>query len=315
MSATSVSNLLLACIVLFCIFVFCSLGKRKPDYYYKNRVAGALSNADDTKGKVIHRNTHTWVVDEDICDGIIEPDFILTHLQNTFNIPIYVYPANVDECISFDLIHTGHYEHYNVEKIINYMEKYPNAVFLDLGAYIGTFSLSIAALGYRVVAIECLKSSVKRMCASMKAAGVSDKMTIIHNALADKQSEVSLESEERNMGVTYIVKKITKEQVHAITLNDLTEIFNFDQVVMKIDVYKYEHFVLKGALEFFHQVKVEAILLEFVHHQSDADGNDGEFIVEFLREHDFEPDLPDEIKWDYKKWKTAEILFKRKQIV
>lgn len=145
-----------------------------------------------------------------------------------------------------------------------------------------------------------------------EAAGVGEKMTIVHNALTDRRGKVLLQTEVGNTGVTYITNnEKTGQAVYGITLDDLLEVFDFNQVVIKIDVFKHEHFVLKGALKFFNQVKVEAVLIEFVHHQADDYGNDGAFIVQFFKEHGLEPDLPDDIKWEYKKWKTAEIMFKR----
>ena len=115
------------------------------------------------------------------------------------------------------------------------------------------------------------------------------------------------------MGMTYVdFDKSLNESVDAIMLSDLLEIFPFSQVVMKMDVHFQEDVVLNGAYRFFKQVRVEALLLEFVHHQDDKYGNDGKFIVDFLNSQGMEPDVPDDIKHDYKQWTTTEILFKRK---
>ena len=275
-----------------------------PDFIYEER---------DTFGRVITRDVRGWVIDEYLCDGKITDDFVLAHLNNPPNTPIYVYPMEIDEYVSSDIIMTGQYESQNVKTMIQYMKRFPNAVFLDLGAFVGSYSIAIAALGYKVVAVECLKSSVKRLYASMKEAGVSDRMSIIHNAISDIHERAVVETEPGNLGLTYVVqgKSEGTETVDVIVLDDFLEIFQFKQAIIKMDVHQYEDMVLNGANKFFKQVNVEAVLMEFVHHRADTFDNDGKFIINFMESHGFEPDVPANIKQDYKKWTKSEILFKR----
>ncbi|CAC5414530.1 unnamed protein product [Mytilus coruscus] len=275
-----------------------------PDFIYEE---------EDAFGRVIARDLRGWVIDENLCDGKITDDFVLVHLGNPPNPPIYVYPMDIDEYVSTDIIMTGQYESHNVEIMIQYMKRFPNAVFLDLGAFVGSFSIAIAALGYKVVAVECLKSSVKRLYASMQEAGVSDRMSIIHNAVSDKHVRAVVDTEPGNVGLTYVIESKSEgnETVDVMVLDDLLEIFQFKQVIIKMDVHQYEDMVLNGAYSFFKQVDVEAVLMEFIHHRSDQYDNDGKFIIDFMESHGFEPDVPEYKKHDYKKWTMPDILFKR----
>ncbi|VDH98108.1 Hypothetical predicted protein [Mytilus galloprovincialis] len=275
--------------------------------------ANNIYTEEDAFGKVITRDSRGWVIDTRLSDGKITDDFVLVHLNNPPNTPIYVYPKDIDMYVSSDIIMKGEYEPYNVKIMIQYMKRFPNAVFLDLGAFVGSFSIAIAALEYKVVAVECLKSSVRRLYASMKEAGVSDRMSIIHNVISDKRKPVVIETEPGNMGLTYVDlrKSEGKEIVESIVLDDLLEIFQFKEAIIKMDVHQFEDMVLNGAYKFFKKVNVEAVLMEFIHHQSDTYDNDGKFIVDFMEAHGLEPDVPEDIKQYYKKWTKAEILFKR----
>jgi hypothetical protein len=76
------------------------------------------------------------------------------------------------------------------------------------------------------------------------------------------------------------------ETIDSILLDDLLEVFNLEQVVIKMDVLEQEDIVLNGGDEFFNKVRVEALLMEFIHHQNDDYNNDGKFIVDLLASHD-----------------------------
>ncbi|CAC5414529.1 unnamed protein product [Mytilus coruscus] len=306
-------NLLLKTTALLVFLWFVKALTSKTPSEHLGPFADNIHTEEDAFGRVIARDLRGWVIDESLCDGKITDDFVLVHLSNSPNPPIYVYPMDIDEYVSTDIIMTGQYESHNVEIMIQYMKRFPNAVFLDLGAFVGSFSIAIAALGYKVVAVECLKSSVKRLYASMKEAGVSDRMSIIHNAILDKRIPVVIETQPGNIGLTYVDlrKSEGNEIVESIALDDLLEIFQFEQAIIKMDVYQYEDMVLNGAYNFFKQVDVEAVLMEFIHHRSDNYDNDGKFIIDFMESHGFEPDVPEYMKRDYKKWTMPEILFKR----
>lgn len=264
--------------------------------------------AEDTLGKVITRNENGWKIDYEICSRE-KYDFVLAHLRNPPNTPIFVYTAREDQWVSGSIISQGSWEGDHVNTIINYMKKFPNAIFLDLGANVGMFSVTIAALGYRVISIDCLEGNVMRLCASMNAAKLTNKMTIVYNAVSHAHEKVSLGTHKGNVGGTYVKhgEKNGKESINTIFLDDLLDIYTFDQVVMKMDVETFEANVLKSAYKFFDQVKVELLLMEFVAHKNKESGK---FIADFLLSHGMEPNVPDHVKNDYKKWGN-EVLFVR----
>lgn len=299
-------RLVITCI---CIVSLCLLALNKPEFV--KRLFRMNLTAKNSLGNVITKNDNGWTINNKVCQR--SDDFVLSYLKTPPNTPIYVYSEKVDEYVSKDIIETGSYEPYNVDKLINYLKQYPKAVFIDLGANVGAFSITIAALGYTVIAVECLPSTVMRLCASMHDAKVTDKLTIVNNAVSDMRYTVDLETEPGNMGLTYLAYWRSGGKVQTILLDDLLEVFDLKQVVMKMDVEMSEDEILRGANKFFKRVRVEALLMEFIHHQNNPNGDDAKFIINFLASNDLEPDVPDDIKGDYKKWKSNEILFKRKQ--
>ncbi|XP_071163099.1 uncharacterized protein [Mytilus edulis] len=273
-----------------------------------------LLTAEHTVGKVITRNEKGWTIDQKICNQ--NYDFVLAHLKDPPHTPIFVYTTEEDKWVSGSIIAHGAWEGGHVGTIHNYMKKFPQAVFLDIGANIGMFSISIAAHGYRVISIDCLEGNVMRLCASMKAAKLTDKMTVVYNALSHTHEKVSLGKYHGNVGGTYVKQgahshQTETESVNSILLDDLLEIYSFDQVVIKLDVETFEANVLKGGYKFFEQVKVEALLMEFVAHR---EKESGKFIADFLISHGLEPNVADGVKNDYTKWGN-EVLFLRKSKV
>ena len=269
-----------------------------------------IDKAIDTVGNVITRTDSTWRINTDVC--VYKEDFVLAHLRMPPKTPIFVYSARIDRHVSASIISRGHYEGPWVNKIYNLMKQYPKAIFIDIGSNIGMFSVTISALGYRVIAIDCLDDNVMRLCASMKTAKLSDKLTIIYNAVSDKHEKVTLGKYDGDVGGTFIKQYAQEEKkyVETICLDDLLDIYNLEQVIIKMDVEKAEDKVLKGANKFFQRVRVEALLMEFIKHKNSPSG---QFIVDFLSYYGLEPEVPRHLKNNYNKWQDNNILFKRKK--
>lgn len=277
--------------------------------YFNDVIFRREINSTDTIGQVITRSDSRWRINTDVC--VYKEDFVLAYLKTPPKTPIFVYSPKIDKHVSASIISRGHYEGPWVNKIHNLMKQYPKAVFIDIGSNIGMFSVTISALGYRVIAIDCLDDNVMRLCATMKSAKLSDNLTIIYNAVSDKHEKVTLGKYEGDVGGTFI-KQYTQEEkkkyVETICLDDLLDIYNLEQVVIKMDVEKAEDKVLKGAYKFFQRVRVEALLMEFIKHKNSPSG---QFIVNFLSNFGLEPEVPRHLKNNYNKWKDNNILFKR----
>lgn len=264
-------------------------------------------NDETTKGQIITRNATGWKILYSQCH--IDHDFVLVYLKTLSYPPIFVFPEIKDKYVSKEIIHNGIHEGYNVNFMIGLMKQFPNAVFIDIGANVGPFSIPIAALGYRVIAIESLLENVMRLCASMKKAKLDDRLTIVYNALTDMREKVAHVWSPGYISLAHI-SHATKgnASVDSTILDDLLEIYNFTQVIMRIDVRTKEDEVLNGAHIFFQRVRVERVLLNFASHRYWVSGR---FIARFMKDNNMQPDVSEKAKDDFSQWNTNYVLFIR----
>lgn len=275
-----------------------------------------LLSSEETLGKIITReNNLGWnILDEETCQA--KDNFVLKKIL-PLDVPIYIYNPNEDVHISRMIFNSGTWETPLVDKVVEAMKLHPNAVFIDIGANIGMYSMTMAALGYRVIAVDCYIENVMRLCASARKANVTNKMSIIHNGISDKRSELRLiKSTEPNVGGMGVEQISSTSNVthnltaNAILLDDLLEIFPIKNAIIKMDVEKHEDEILKGAKIFFEKVKVETVLLEFRFHRKDETG---QFIIDFFDKHGLTPNLSKLVNAsDYSTW-PGDLIWNRKK--
>ncbi|CAG2203274.1 unnamed protein product [Mytilus edulis] len=241
--------------------------------------------------KVYSHNGNDWTPDNGICQT--KDHFIKASLINSWgNTPIYIHSPLDDKWVSGDLMKSGHWEGELVNLVSRLLQQDNDLQFVDLGANIGVFALSIAKLGRSVIAVEPLSINLQRLCKSVES-GVSsdgkpfsDKITIIHNALSDTREKVELGKDFQNVGGTYVLKDSNERKVQGSTitgkykdvvmtakLDDILQLPNFDfkKVILKIDVEGYETKVFNGGNKFFDTVDVKAVLMEWRWHEGAQD--------------------------------------------
>lgn len=251
------------------------------------------------KPQIITRYRSTWKkMDDATCER--KGDYLLGHIKSKTLIPIFLHPPDNDIHISRVLLNGGSWEKALLERMLRSMTQFPEAIFIDLGAHVGVYSLSIASHGHKVIAIDCYQGNVERLCASTKAAKLSNRISIIYNAISKTRGNVHVrQASSSNVGSNAIVTtnnsiklKENLEIIQAITLSDVLEIFNINSAVLKMDVEGHEYDVLQGAERFFKHVKVHFVLMEFHFHKNKRSGR---FIQEFMNRHGLEPDLPKDV--------------------
>jgi hypothetical protein len=91
--------------------------------------------------------------------------------------------------------------------------------------------------------------------------------------LLSKHEKVSLVSAKGNIGMTAVVDQGKgNETIDSILLDDLLEVFNLEQVVIKMDVLEQEDIVLNGGDEFFNKIKFR-LFPSFYNHVLDVPGH------------------------------------------
>ncbi|XP_076081479.1 uncharacterized protein LOC143052357 isoform X1 [Mytilus galloprovincialis] len=246
-----------------------------------------------------------WMQDNKICSQIEKEKFVQTEMHTpSGEVKIFVHDPSDDVHVSASLVEHGEWEPNLIQLVYSLLEKDDDLKFIDLGANIGVFSLAVANLNKQVIAVEPLSINVKRLCKSIDANEFEDFITIVHNALSDKNEKVKLGKDKGNVGGTFIAKdentnKIQgssvvgqySDEVNTAKLDDLLTIpeFNLKKVIIKMDVEGWESHVLNGAERFFRKVDVQGILMEWMWHKTGTEAND---IINFFANHGYEPVNP-----------------------
>ena len=180
--------------------------------------------------------------------------------------PICTYPASFDHVISEQLQKAGQWEGQFVKKMANYFMSHIDVLFLDLGCNIGTYSLSMAHLGVKVTAVDPVIANLQLLLRSAKMGGFQDNVTLIWNAISNMRNLVTFQEWEGNVGGTKVIPVSVKQGAdlaRTITLDDLTPLFKGKRIVIKADIEGFEYIAFMGAGNFFEEVDVVFIQMEW----------------------------------------------------
>lgn len=127
------------------------------------------------------------------------------------------------------------------------------AVFVDVGANVGTYSLFAAAAGARVLAVEASEETAEKLAFNIAANGAGS-ITLVRTAVGDREGELSLWREPSNAGFATVVEDLTTGEwagnwsnvtVPVRPLLDVISEAGLERVdVMKLDVEGFEDRVL-----------------------------------------------------------------------
>lgn len=212
--------------------------------------------------------------------------------------PICIYNPKTDVYVSGSIKKYRTWEDHNVKLVVDFLKLNEDVEFLDLGCNIGVYTLTVAKLGRRVVAVDANVANLIFLSRSLVLGGLQDRdVTLLWNAVSDRVEEVGLVPGYRNIGGTGvktlgksdIIDEHTEEKIISITLDDLVGFFENRTVFIKMDIEKYEWKALSGAKTFLTRVNVEYILMEWMHHKITSTGRD---IIKFLTAHSYRPYNP-----------------------
>ena len=199
----------------------------------------------------------------------------------TFNgsTPICVYPREIDNMISAHVMDFHTWEEDWLNSTAKIFRKHSDFVYLDLGCNIGVYTLFVAKLGALVYALDPNRDSLNLLAKSLRLGKLQENVTLILNAISDKQENVTLEVTKGNIGGSMIksVDKLKKNSiadniVEAITLDDLGAILQGKKVFIKMDIESYELNAIIGARTFFQTADVRYIQMEWTHFRYNEKG-------------------------------------------
>ena len=104
------------------------------------------------------------------------------------------------ECryISRSLLLGGRFEAHLVDAVVQAVARSSGERFLDIGANIGVYALSVAAAGFHGVAVEPLRYNTELLAASAAHAGIGGKLTLFKSAVAAERAAENGGGKERS---------------------------------------------------------------------------------------------------------------------
>ena len=212
--------------------------------------------------------------------------------------PICIHNPHDDEIISGKLSTDGIWEGNYLYIVGSILSSNPNLEFLDLGCNIGVYTILAAKLGHRVVALDPNSLNLRLLTKSLNMGTLSNRVTLLRNAISNVQENVTLFDILGNIGGTFVETADKTDQEDdsidsehkalAITLDELTDIFRNKQLFIKIDVETYELKALKGGNKFFMSVDVRYVLMEWIYHREFDTGKE---VIKFMKTHNLFPHI------------------------
>ena len=96
---------------------------------------------------------------------------------------VFICVKDTDEWISAHFVQDGAWEPDNVNNVIRAMKAYPSAVFIDIGANIGMYTLVIAALKRNVIAVDAAPFHLAYIKQSSEISKTRKYIELIYNSI------------------------------------------------------------------------------------------------------------------------------------
>jgi len=137
-----------------------------------------------------------------------------------------------------------------VSKVMEAMTLHPEAVFLDLGSNIGAYTLPVASMRRRVVAVDMMRDNLAYIKTSLSQAGLDSYVEMVNNAVSDRhETLMAVPGKDHlnpgsKMAITLDLannmETIHKDTVKAVTVVDIMEMVKAPAYIIKTDIQKYD---------------------------------------------------------------------------
>ncbi|XP_045179513.2 uncharacterized protein LOC123539099 [Mercenaria mercenaria] len=176
-----------------------------------------------------------------------------------------------DAWVSKDIHNTGQWEPLVTQTIYDVLNQGRKMTFIDIGANMGYFSLLAASIGHDVVSVEPWDQHIQKLVHSIHINKFENKITIVNNAISNSRRELHFYVPwPNNQGAARLVlgnQNVENNQrfsANSITLNDLANLIQTKDIVMKIDIEGHECRALEKADVIFDRFNVIFISMEWV---------------------------------------------------
>ena len=203
-----------------------------------------------------HCNVH------DFSETLNVDDFDCIKASTAEDLKVCVFP---NDFVSDHIRRQGVFEPEINVAIMEALDRYPKATFLDIGANIGIHCLTAAKRGRKVVAVEPKPETVQHLHKSVNVNHFQDRFVLVQNAVSDVRTNLTLYHHLNNQGGSSIVwrRSGVGPTVETIFFDDLLEVFRDAEAVVKMDIEAAEPRALAVSYKFFQQVNVHVIFMEW----------------------------------------------------
>ncbi len=98
---------------------------------------------------------------------------------------IRIYNITVDKYISGHILKKGGWEKKEIGAVLKWVDDDPSMGFIDIGANIGMYTLTLANTGHQVISVEPGIRHLMRMHRSMELGDLHDRITLFRNGVGD----------------------------------------------------------------------------------------------------------------------------------
>ena len=237
---------------------------RGPIQVPNKDVLGPLIGDDDVERQPKHCRRHDFSLPLDVSDN---REYECVKTRAIGDLKICIYPTKKDLWVSGGIRRQGGWDLEQNKAFMSALKYFPSAVYLDIGANIGMHSLVVAKSGRKVVAVEPQTSNILRLHKSVNVNKLEPLYTLIENGVSNMRKNVTLYGNGKNQGGSSMVfeyeNAALKENIQTILFDDLLEVFDDKEAVIKMDIEASECRALVNSSKFFEAVNVRAIFMEW----------------------------------------------------
>ena len=290
---------LIICCIIAVFFQFTNLiivlGNRLPQIRQVNEISYEYTNNQMIQNSYLKIFDKRRFEEERNQDIQASNTCIKSGLKPQFT--ICVHELTNDIYVSHRILKSGIWEKEISELIKDILLRHDqkDIIFLDVGANLGFHSLYAAKLGYNVCAVEPQQRNFIKMFRSALKSGISDKLTIIQNAISDNRRTGYMNIDQKNNGGSFLEldtnqslntktknQNLSKNMLQTVLLKDVIDAMPKTNVVstplsvlMKIDIEHFECRAFLGSPEILRQnqtISLLAVIMEWT-----FEGQNGSF--------------------------------------
>ena len=201
----------------------------------------------------------------------LQQDFECISLSIKPNTAVCLHDNANDVHISGTLRRDGIWEPHIVKEMQNILFQDPDMHLIDIGANIGIYSLVAANMGRQVIAVEPYIENIYRLQKAAQVAGVTEKITLLQNAVSNNHAVIQLKMNRDNQGGISIDANLKKPctkgecgpKVATITMDDLIKHAKFNKAIIKIDIEGHEHRAFQHISKLMDTIYIPFIIMEW----------------------------------------------------